>query len=116
MRDDGHFTFEAVVGLAIVATIMLSVQTVELGSIGRRQRAQEAFDEAIALDHLVSCIPKATAASRSSETPTVAKAACPPPSSIGTVSENVLLRIHAVPMGKKDSKSVLQVLTLEFAE
>lgn len=116
MRDDGHFTFEAVVGIAVAATIMLSIQAIESGLIGRSGRARATFKEAIVLDHLISCVPKARTASSLPETTTVNKVTCPPLAPIGTVSENSRLRIHAVRFREESPQDVLHVLTLEFVE
>lgn len=69
MTEEGHFTLEAVVALAIASTLLLAVQWSESQAISRSRRARAMLEEALALEQQMACLPRLALAIRST-TPT----------------------------------------------
>jgi hypothetical protein len=56
MADKGHFTWEAVIALALLGMVLTSVQIVTMGSITRAERSRALFSEALLLEKIQLCV------------------------------------------------------------
>ena len=118
-REEGHFTLEAVIALAIASTILLAVQMIESNAIGRNQRARMALQEALALEQALSCFPRLTIAAKRDAPQNQSgndPKGCPTRSAGTTPGPGEILRAHAVVLPMRPDDQPLTILSLEFTQ
>lgn len=107
--DNGHFTLEALIALALLGLVMATAQIMTSASLDRAGRAKAAFDEALRLEQAQLCLPRI---GRSGDVPQ----SCleghlqGPPSRFGLLHAYPL----ALPRGKGSDAAV--IYRLEFEE
>lgn len=114
MADKGHFTWEAVIALALFGMVLTSVQIVTLGSLGRVERSRALYSEALALERIQLCVSRIGFVADIPET--CAKSFQATETTSGT------LKLYAIKPGALNGQPVLEqgreitFLRLEFAE
>lgn len=113
MANDGHFTLEAAIGLAIVSSLALAAQMISSNAVSRNVQSDALFHETIRLETAMNCLPRIGRIDEHKRT----AAACTDRVDIGQTSDNPVLRVDKIHAQSQPGETQsIYLLRIELAE